>query len=138
MNFFTGRLSSIKWMTAAYMTFLGLVVFSVNTGIGRPVFKWVKTIPEGDKMIHFMLVGLLAFVLNIYLKNKTVKLGSIDLMKGGLIASAIFTLEEFSQLFLDGRTFSLADAFANYCGVFLFSKVALLADPYLISTEKHS
>ncbi len=135
LGFFNTRLSSIKWMAAVYMAFLGLVVFSVNTGIGRPIFKWVKTIPEGDKMIHFMLVGLLAFVLNVYLKNRVIKFGNIDLMKGGLIASAIFTLEEFSQLFLDGRTFSLADAFANYCGVFLFSKLALLAEPYLLKTK---
>lgn len=90
LNFLAIRLSPIKWMTMAYVAFIAMVILSVNTGIGRPVFAWVKTIPEGDKMIHFTLVGMLAFVLNIYLKNKTVRLGSVDLMKGGLIASAIF------------------------------------------------
>jgi VanZ family protein len=45
-------------------------------------------------------------------------------LKGSLIVAVIVTLEEFSQLFLHNRGFSLVDLAADYVGIILFGQLA--------------
>lgn len=125
-NIFSNRIPYLKWVTGGYVTFLLGLSLLADFKIGKSYFRMLKIIPDGDKVLHFFLIGLLAFFINQNMNNKTVKLWSVDLMVGSLIVSGIFTLEEFSQLFLTYRSFSFADMFANYAGIFLFGKLSLL------------
>jgi len=78
-------------------------------------------IPFGDKIAHFVLYGLLALLINISLKFKTVstKLYTFYLGSIGVISFAI--IEEFSQLAFESRTFDLIDILADCIGIVLLS-----------------
>lgn len=127
-NIFSNRIPHLKWITGLYIIFLCTISVIADSDAGKPIFSILKIVPDSDKALHFLLIGMLAFFINQNMKNKTVRLWSIELLVGSLIVTGIFTIEEFSQLFLVNRRFSLADMFANYAGIFLFGKLSLLKE----------
>ena len=55
---------------------------------------------------------------------KTVKIWKLNLLVGSLIVALVVTLEEFSQLFIQYRSFDLTDLLFDYAGIFLFGQLA--------------
>jgi VanZ family protein len=43
---------------------------------------------------------------------------------GSLIAAAVVAAEEFSQIFMSGRTFDVGDLVFDLAGIFLFGELA--------------
>lgn len=74
------------------------------------LFGFLTSIPFGDKAGHFGLFGLLTLVL------VWSNLGGNPAL-GVLIAVLLVVLEESAQLFIETRTFSMADFSASILGV---------------------
>lgn len=111
--------------TAVYIALIILIIFLANSGALHSVIKPLQQIPYFDKWGHFFLVGMLAFVVNIALSLRTIKLFKFKLLLGSLIVAVIMTLEEFSQAFVSSRTFDLIDLTADYVGIICFSYLAI-------------
>jgi polysaccharide biosynthesis protein VpsQ len=94
---------------------IGLVVVVADVGLGGGLFARLRHIPGGDKTGHFVLMGTLSFLVNMSLG--AARLGSTRLLTGSVAVAAVVTLEEFSQLALAARGFSLLDLAANYAGI---------------------
>lgn len=75
-------------------------------------------------MGHFLLMGLLAFTVNLSLKGEKFTLSRFSVLKGSFIVFIIVTLEEYSQIFFTERTFDLGDLMSDYLGIFLFGQGA--------------
>ena len=110
----------------SFILFIGFVILSANFGWDFFFFDWVKYLPLGDKMAHFLLVGGVSFFVNLLLEVRKMKIGKREILLGSCLVFTFITLEEFSQLFLIRRKFDLIDLSANYLGIFFFGQLALL------------
>ena len=115
----------MKWLTSVYFAFIILIVVLADAGkLG--FLGVVYEFPYGDKVGHFVLFGMLAFLLDLTffqaLPHADRKRVTVII---GLILALLIGLEEFSQKFIPLRTFSLFDLSASYMGVIFFSWVSL-------------
>ena len=123
-------MANLKWILGTFILILILIVLIVNLGLGPVYFPFIYNYPGMDKIGHFILMGILSFLVNTLLKGEKISVLSLSLLKGSLIVIFIVMLEEFSQIFLTYRAFSLLDIFADLLGIILFGR---LADLYLRS-----
>ncbi len=120
----------LKWLTILFALFIILVIILADTGhLG--ILAYINRIPHADKVGHFVLYGILAFLINLTLfrslppersrgsSRKWIAVAS------GLILALLIGLEEFSQQYFATRTFSLADLGASYLGLIFFSWLAI-------------
>ena len=126
-------MKNIKRITALYIFLILLIIAFANQGDYIHILKdLVKTIPYGDKWGHFILMGLLAFFVNLLLEAKQFNLFRLSFLKGSAIILIIVTVEEFSQLFIENRSFDWLDLTFDYIGIFVFGQLA----SYLIQRKK--
>ena len=111
------------FMLISFTSFLAVIIFLRNNNLGNSFFHLFDNIPHYDKIAHFTLMGILAFLAVVsvtpllpYSKFKS----SLIVLLGVL---SIVSFEEYSQIFVITRTFSLADFACNFLGVILFGLV---------------
>jgi VanZ family protein len=117
----------MKILTALFVIVLILIVIAANLGLAPSLFAFLTHIPYGDKVGHFVLMGTLSLLVNLSLRADRVQIGPLVPLKGSLIVLAIVTVEEFSQLFLRFRGFSLIDLGFDYAGILACGKLAAFA-----------
>ena len=113
----------IKILTLIYILILVGIIFLADVR-GTNYFSFIRNVPFGDKIGHFLLMGMFSFLLNLALKAKIVQLWFFRYLLGSLIVVGLVTLEEFSQIFVRRRTFDLTDLVADYAGIFIFGEIA--------------
>jgi hypothetical protein len=118
------RTLRIKILTAIYFLLLAAIVFLVDRPATQPLFRFIYSIPYGDKIGHFCLMGVFSFLLNLALKAKAIKLGKLNLPLGSLVVLLVVVVEEFSQLWVRGRTFDVGDLLFDSAGIVLFGELA--------------
>jgi VanZ family protein len=69
-------------------------------------------------------MGLFSFLVNLALNARGVKIGKINFLLGSLIVLPVVVIEEFSQLWVRGRTFDLGDLLCDFAGILLFGELA--------------
>lgn len=116
----------IKILAVIYTLILAAIVFLVDRPATQPLFRFVYDIPFGDKIGHFCLMGFFSFLLNLALNAKAIKFGKINFPVGSLVVSFVVLVEEFSQLWIRGRTFDAGDLLFDFAGIFLFGELARL------------
>jgi len=124
-----------KWLSILLVPFTLLIIVLANSGnLPRPI-KNLYNFPYGDKVGHFLLMGLLSFVLNwTALASRTpapeAERSGVDKKPASVIwavslpLSFFVTLEEFSQIFFRRRTFSLLDLLFSLAGIAFFAWLA--------------
>ena len=121
MNFKNAR---IKILLGFYVLILAFIIYLADNKGTAYLLNFVRNVPYGDKIGHFLLMGGLSFLLNLALNAKTVKFWKFGYLLGSLIVLVVVTIEEFSQIFIRGRTFDLTDLAADFLGIFLFGELA--------------
>jgi len=114
----------IKKLTGIYIFLLVAIVFLVDHSATQPLFRFIYKIPFGDKIGHFCLMGFFSLLLNLALNAKAIKFGKIYFQLGTLIVSFVVLVEEFSQIWVRGRTFDASDLLFDFAGIFLFGELA--------------
>ena len=117
-----------KWLLAATGLFSLLIVaiiLGANAGrLPRPV-EQLTSFPGGDKAGHFLLFGILSFLLNksalsLFSKQSPARL----ILIVSLLLAILIGLEEWSQSLFPERTMDLTDLLASYAGVTVFALLA--------------
>ena len=91
-----------RWLPfIIFSAFLLTVIQAADRQLARGFFGWVQTIPLGDKLGHFVLMGTLAFLLNSALKGRRIRPG---VQLGGVIVAVFVVAEEISQRWLPWRS----------------------------------
>mgnify|MGYP000613273912 CR=1 FL=1 len=108
---------SIKVISISFVLFIGYILYSANTGTMNSFFAKINQVPYGDKIAHMCLVGTLAFLLNLLLSAKTFTFKGFNILVASFGVFCFMTVEEFSQIWIDNRTFDLLDLTANYIGI---------------------
>jgi VanZ family protein len=114
----------MKYLTALFIVILILIVIAANLGLAPILFGFLRRIPYGDKLGHFVLMGILSLLVNLSMRATRVQIGSFDVLKGSLIVAVVVTIEEFSQIFIRSRGFSLVDLVFDYAGIVAFGMLA--------------
>ena len=114
-----------RFVTVLYLVLLPGIVLLADDRQYHGLFDGVRRIPGGDKLGHFLLMGLLSFLLNVSLDCRTLRVFGRTLLTGSLVACVAVTLEELSQLFVRYRTFDFADLLFDYGGIWVFGRLAL-------------
>ncbi len=104
-------------LPSLFFLFISYIIFLADTADLNLGLEIVKVIPYGDKVMHALLYGIMAMLLNYGLRYRTVW----GVQLGALLVLQFATIEEFSQLFIDTRTFDTGDLLADLVGVILFS-----------------
>ncbi len=102
---------------ALYAAVLGVILVAANLGGTHEVFHLVTSVPGGDKLGHFVLMGVLAALVDLALRRRDV--GRVPL--GPAVVLALVTLEEVSQRWMSTRTFDLLDLAADVAGIVAFT-----------------
>ena len=113
-----------KFLTLLFAFALAGIVVIADLGYGETFFATARLIPYGDKICHFILMGLLSFFVNMAFSASRLRIIRFSVLKGSFIVWAIVTAEEISQLFLDHRTFSWGDLMSDYAGILLCGLLA--------------
>jgi hypothetical protein len=110
------------------LLFLLVIMFFVMVANAGRIPKWFEALydfPAGDKAGHFILFGLLSYLVN---RSALTLLPEWDPVRVVLVASLslflVIGLEEWSQSLFPARTLSLVDLTASYAGVVLFAWLA--------------
>jgi VanZ family protein len=121
-----------KWLllaTAIFSLLIIAIVIGANTGQLPRLLEKFYRFPGGDKAGHFILFGVLSFLLNksalvFFPKRNPARL----ILTVSLLLSIGIGLEEWSQSFFPSRTMSLTDLIASYAGVTSFALLAYLTN----------
>jgi len=117
-----------KWLLFTTIIFslliVAIIVGANADALPRPLER-INDFPGGDKAGHFILFGILCFLLN---KSALSLLPTRDpvrlILTVSLLLSILIGLEEWSQSLFPARTMSLADLLASYAGVAAFALLA--------------
>jgi polysaccharide biosynthesis protein VpsQ len=130
-----------KLITATSICFFMFILWIIhlaNMNDGGVVFDFVKSIPYGDKVAHTLLFGLLALMVTISLKFRTLGYGRVKIYYGALLVSLFVVAEEFSQIFIPARTFDLGDLAGDAIGILVAVVIAYFLNKNLTKNEKNN
>jgi polysaccharide biosynthesis protein VpsQ len=106
-----------------WFVFLGWIVLRADTGTMPSLLAQVNEIPNGDKVGHFFLMGILALFINLAFPKWQYRFFSINFPGGSMLTAVIVTFEEISQIYFKTRTFDLSDLTADYLGIIIMGGV---------------
>lgn len=106
----------MKWLALLFILFmLGVILLADLGSLPSPVAILYR-FPNGDRVGHFILFGILTFLVNSAFPRR-VRIMHVDVYQGSLIIATLATLEEISQLFFSYRTFDLIDLTFTLMGI---------------------
>ena len=112
----------IPLFTFIYLILIGLIITLANQGLLS--VQWLRQLPYGDKLGHFILIGGLSFLVNLSFKCPYWRWRGVLILKACVYVALLISLEEFSQYFIPQRSFDLGDLAANYAGILCFGYAA--------------
>ena len=108
----------MKYSAALFLAFIIGLVILADAGLLPSFVRTFYDFPNGDKLGHFILYGLLNFFLTrAFLSSLPSRPRGWVTLSVGLTLAFFIALEEFSQIFFTLRTFSLIDLLASFLGV---------------------
>lgn len=121
----TARSSRVRTFALIVSLAIATIVVLANTGNLGPVLHLVAQVPYGDKLAHFVLMGLFAFAISLALgRRESGRSPERAARLGGLGVFAVVFVEELSQRFVATRTFDLLDLGADAFGIALGAHLA--------------
>ena len=115
----------MRYFAALFLAFIiGLIVLA-DADLLPDFINAIYDFPNGDKVGHFILYGLLNFfITRAFLSSLPTRRGGWVTLSVGLILALFVALEEFSQKYFASRTFSLLDLTASLLGIIIGGWVA--------------
>ena len=108
-----------------FFLFICYIIFCADTGQAGFLAGQVRNLPFGDKMGHFLLYGMQAFLVNLAFQNGRWDVYGLSVLKGSTLVLVFAVAEEFTQIFLASRSFELADIVCDLLGIYVFGKLAI-------------
>ena len=115
----------LQGIAVAFLLFILWIIYAADTGKKSIFFEIVDMIPNGDKIGHFFLFGILTLLLNLALRFKRFRLWQ-KLPMGTVLVTVFVVLEELSQAFFPKRTMDITDLIADVLGILCFTLIGYL------------
>jgi VanZ family protein len=111
--------------TGLFALLIVAIVMGANADMLPSALERLTYFPGGDKAGHFILFGILSFLLNksalTLLPNRT---PTRLVLTVSLLLAILIGLEEWSQSLFPARTMDITDLLASYAGVTAFALLA--------------
>ncbi|MHB8776548.1 MAG: VanZ family protein [Anaerolineales bacterium] len=115
----------MKRFAILFAIFLAAVILLADLGYMEVEIRILNMFPFGDKIVHFLLIGILDFLLTASLIQTLPSRSPIWVaVSVAFFLAVVFTIEEASQGSIRGRYASWKDLFANYTGIIFFGFMA--------------
>jgi len=114
----------IKIIAAVYIFILAGIIVLADVRETQFLFRFIRKFPFGDKIGHFLLMGIFSLLVNLALSARTIHFQKFKYLLGSLIVLAVVTIEEFSQIFVRGRTFDWRDLIVDFAAIVIFGEIA--------------
>ncbi len=116
----------MKYIGASlFILCVAVIVLADSGNLPRPI-RAIYDFPNGDKLGHFILFGLLTFfITRAFLSAFPSKSRGWVTLSIALILALLIGFEEFSQKFFSTRSFDLIDLLASYAGIVTFGFLAV-------------
>ena len=115
----------MKWAAAIFLILIVAILVLADLGRMPDFLVNLYNFPNGDKIGHFLLLGMLSFLVNAGVVSIFTSERS---MRSVLVASLILVLlagvEEWSQQFFSHRNASLLDFLSSLAGIIFFAWLA--------------
>ena len=105
----------------SFFLFISFIIYLADTANYNFAFRMIGNIPNGDKLMHGLLYGVMALLLNYGLNFKSKKIFGFNMQIGAIIVLTFAGVEEITQYWLPSRTCDFFDFVADVVGVVLFS-----------------
>ena len=116
----------MKYIAVVFFVFVIAVIVLADHGSLPHSIRALYDFPNGDKVGHFILFGVLTFFLTrAFLSSFPSKPRGWVALSIGLILALFIAAEEWSQQFFATRTFDLLDLLASYVGIVAFAILAV-------------
>jgi polysaccharide biosynthesis protein VpsQ len=116
----------MKYIAVLFSIFIIAVVVLADMGNLPHSIRRIYDFPNGDKLGHFILFGLLTFfVTRAFLTSFPTRPRSLVALSTGLLLTLLITVEEYSQQLFSSRTFDLTDLLASLLGLLVGGWMAL-------------
>jgi VanZ family protein len=126
-----------RWAILCGLAIVAIIVLADTRNLS--LFKIVNEIPFGDKVGHFVLFGLLSLTVNMaVLEARPAADKRSQAVTTSLLLAVPIALEELSQRWIPGRTFSLLDLTASLLGVACFAWLAITLRGHVEDRSVHT
>ncbi len=100
-----------------FLIFFIYIIYSANQGNIPFFIRQLYMFPGGDKIGHFILLGIFSFFANQLLYPRHLLVFGKSFFIGSLIVMILISVEEVSQIFISNRAFDLIDLSFSYLGI---------------------
>ncbi len=116
-------------VTVLFTAFILTVIWLADTGRLQGVLQFVHAIPYGDKVGHFLLMGMLCFLasetaVRVFPHKQPRRVVALVC----LVLAVVFGVEEASQSLIRVRNASFFDLLADWAGIAAFGWLSLRFD----------
>ena len=120
-------MSKLTKILPAFLFFLFIchVIIMADRGEESLFFDLVRAIPLGDKLGHFMLYGILSFLMNRAISFRHFKKHGLSWQMGSLAVFSFALVEELSQFYFPDRTADVMDLLADAAGIVFFTRLSV-------------
>ena len=115
----------MKALALSVIASVFVISLLASLGFGPALFSWVLKIPGRDVTMHFVLMGVLALSVNLWLAAGPWEGALRRVVRVTAWVTAAVTLEELSQYVIPRRNFSMEDLSASLAGVVVGALAAL-------------
>lgn len=99
-------------------------IWVADNGVPNALLSWLRGVRHGDKYMHFLIYGSLAFLLHLSLRGRGWRVWRLVVPVAAVAVLAFGLGEEISQLFSPRRQFDWIDLACNLAGVTCFTLLA--------------
>jgi len=106
----------MKWFAFLFILFILVTILLADLGAIPTPVKMLYRFPNGDRVGHFALYGILTFLVVAAFPRK-VRLARSVFFQGSVVIAVLAAVEEFSQIFFPYRTADLIDLTFSLLGI---------------------
>jgi VanZ family protein len=103
--------------------FVATIIYLANSG-SEVIRNFSHTIPYADKFAHSIIFGVFCLILISSLRFRCFSVHRISIYHGFLLLLIFVVIEEFSQIFLETRSFDYLDLMADLIGMSIAAMIA--------------
>ncbi|MFN6572276.1 antibiotic resistance protein VanZ [Nostoc minutum NIES-26] len=115
--------SNQRWVLT-FWVYLGILISISLAAYLKVIPSEISKFPYYDTILHFLLLGIAAYLSHLALNKRKIKFLNISLPLAPLIVIFFCVIDEIIQLFVPYRSFDLVDLAADLCGIVLFTWLA--------------
>jgi VanZ family protein len=117
--------SGLLWLVAAFLILIAIIIALADSGRMPDFLANLYHFPNGDKVGHFLLIGILSFLVNtsaltLFSSTNPKRL----IIVTSLVLALLAGIEEWSQQFFPNRQASLFDFLSSLAGITFFAWLA--------------